>query len=113
MNFIFQKKDKMKIENYRPITLLETITKSKPKQWQTSWIEFAKTVNLIHKDQAGFVPNRSLFDHTRPAHLVVDYTEKQNKMAVYSIINLDQETAYNKIDNEYLWEILGEFRFPK
>ena len=32
---------------------------------------------LIHKDQAGFVPNRSLFNHTRLAHLMVDYVEKK------------------------------------
>jgi len=29
------------------------------------------------------------------------------------IISLDQEKAYYKIDHEYLWEILEEFRFPR
>ena len=79
MSLIFKKKDKMKIENYRPITLLET-----------DYTIHTKTVanklgrvcqNLIHKDQAGFISGRSLFDHTRLAHLVVDYAEKRNKMA--------------------------------
>jgi len=45
--------------------------------------------NLIHKDQAGFIPGRSLFDHTRLAHLVVDYVEKQEQNSC--IISLDQE----------------------
>jgi len=56
--------------------------------------------NLIHKDQAGFIPGRSLFDHTRLAHLVVDYAGKQEKNGC--IISLDQEKAYDKIDHEYL-----------
>src|SRR5882724_11554860 len=109
MSLIYKKKGKMKIENYRPITLLETDYKI-----------YTKTVanklgrafqNLIHKDQAGFIPGRSLFDHMRLAHLVIDYTEKQEQDGC--IISLDQEKAYDKINHEYLWEILEEFRFPK
>jgi len=67
--------------------------------------------NLIHKDQAGFFQNRSLFDHTRLGHLVVNYAEKQAKNSC--IICLDQEKDYDKIDHEYLWEILEELRFPR
>ena len=67
--------------------------------------------NLIHKDQAGFVPERSLFVHTRLAHLVVDYTEKQEQNGC--IISLYQEKAYDKINHEYLWEILEKFIFPR
>jgi len=53
----------------------------------------------------------TLFDYTRLAHLVVDYAEKQEQNGC--IISLDQEKAYDKIDHEYIWEILEEFRFPK
>jgi len=60
--------------------------------------------NMIHKDQAGFVPNKSLFNHTRLAHLVVEYVEKQEQNSC--IITLDQEKAYDNIDHEYLWDIL-------
>src|SRR5882724_12632127 len=67
--------------------------------------------NLIHKGQASFIPGRSLFDNTRLAHLVVDYTEKQDQNGC--IISLDQKKAYDKINHEYLWEILEEFRFPR
>jgi len=48
-------------------------------------------------------------DHTRLAHLVVDYTEKQEQNGC--IITLDQEKAYDKNDHKYLREILEEFRF--
>jgi len=80
MSPIFKKKDRMKIENYRPITLLETDYKIHTKTVAKKLGRVCQ--NLIHKDQAGFVPGRSLFDHTRLAHLVVDYVLKnRNKMA--------------------------------
>jgi len=103
-----KKKDTMKIENYRPITLLETDYKIDIKTVANKLGRVCQ--NLIHKDQAGFVPERSLCDHTRLAQLVVDYAEKQEQNGC--IISLDQEKAYDKIDQNYLWEILEEFRFP-
>jgi len=108
MSLIFKKKDRMKIENYRPITLLETDYKIHTKTMANKLGRVCQ--DLIHKDQAGFVPGRSLFDHTRLAHLMVNYSDKQEQNGC--IISLDQEKAYNKIDHEYLWEILKEFRFP-
>jgi len=42
---------------------------------------------------------------------MVDYAEKQEQNGC--IISLDQEKAYDKIDHEYMWEILKEFRFPR
>jgi len=71
MSLIFKKKDKMKIENYRPITLLETDYKIHTKIFTNKLGRVCQ--DLIHKDQVGFIPGRSLFDHTRLAHLVVDY----------------------------------------
>jgi len=74
MSLIFKKKDKMKTENYRPITLLETDYKIHTKTVANKLGKVCQ--NLIHKDQAGFIPGRSLFDHTNLAHLVVDYAER-------------------------------------
>jgi len=108
MSLIFKKKDRMTIEHYRPITLLETDYKIHTKTMASKLGRVCQ--DLIHKDQAGIVPGRSLFDHTRLAHLMVNYAEKQEQNGC--IISLDQEKAYNKIDHEYLWEILKEFRFP-
>src|SRR5882724_2437153 len=99
----------MKIENYRPITLLETDYKIHTKPVANKLGRVCQ--NLIHKDQAGFVLGRSLFDYTRLAHLVVDYAEKQEQNGC--IISLNQEKAYDKIDHKYLWYILEEYIFPR
>jgi acyl-[acyl carrier protein]--UDP-N-acetylglucosamine O-acyltransferase len=59
---------------------------------------------IIHKDQAGFIPKRSLYDHTRTTQMVVEYCEITENNGC--IVALDQGKAYNKIDHEYLWIIL-------
>ena len=41
---------------------------------------------------------------------MVDYAEKEGQDGC--IISLDQEKAYDKIDHEYLWNILKEYKFP-
>ena len=66
--------------------------------------------NLIHKDQAGFVLNRSLYDHTKTINLAIEYCEMMDKNRC--IVALDQEKAYDKIDHEYLWRILNNYEFP-
>ena len=77
MCLILKKKDKMKIENYRPITLLETDYKLHTK---TVVNKLGKVCQkLIHKDQAGFVPGRSLFNHTRLVHLMVDCRKRRSE----------------------------------
>ena len=77
----------MRIENYRPISLLETDYKIHTKTIANKLGKVCQ--KLIHRDQVGFMPNRSLFDHTRLAHLMVDYAEKQKQNSC--IISLDQE----------------------
>ena len=59
MSLIFKKNDEMKIENYRPITLLETDYKIHTKTVANKLGRVCQ--NLIHKDQAGFIPGKSLF----------------------------------------------------
>ena len=53
---------------------------------------------LIHKDQAGFIPRRSIFDQIKLAE---------------TIIALDQEKAYDKIHHDYLWKTLKAFNLSK
>src|SRR5258705_13000501 len=65
---LYKKKDRREISNYRPITLLNTDYKIYTK---TLAIKLAKVApNIIHPNQAGFMPGRSIFDQVRkPAWL--------------------------------------------
>jgi exonuclease III len=105
---IYKKKDRTVIENYRPITLLNTdyklLTKTLALQLTT------KIGPLIHNNQAGFIPGRSIFDHIRLTKVMTKYTEMTKENG--AIIALDQEKAYDKIIHTYLWNTLEAFNIP-
>ena len=60
---MYKKKDTTLIENYRPITLLNSDYKLLTKALTLQLIEDIK--KIVHRDQAGFIPGRSIFDHIR------------------------------------------------
>ena len=103
---IYKKKDRTRIENYRPITLLNTDYKIMTKALAS---QLAKNIcTLIHPDQTGFVPTRSIFDPIRLAEtmcIYADYMEEDG-----AIVALDQEEAYDKIDHNYLISTLHMLR---
>ena len=109
MHLIYKKKEKEKIENYRPITLLNADYKLYTKTIAEKLAKAAQAA--IHEDQAGFVPKRSIYDHTKTTQLIIEYSEIKSVNGC--IIALDQEKAYDKIDHDYLWQILEANGFPK
>lgn len=102
------KGDKREIVNYRPITLLNTDYKLLTK---TLAVKMAEVVgDLVHPDQAGFIPGRRIHHQTKLAQMTIDYCEAEEVNGV--IIALDQEKAYDKIDHDYLWMVLKHMNFP-
>ena len=109
MALLYKKGEKNKIENYRPVTLLNADYKVLTKMLSKRLGKIAK--DLIHEDQTGFVPGRSIYDATRLTKMLLTYTEMKNIKG--SIIALDQEKAYDKIDHDYLWIVLKKNNFPE
>ena len=105
----FKKKDPTEIGNYRPISILNTDYKLFTKLMALQLNDHAHA--LIHSDQAGFVPRRSIFNHIRLAKAIINYAEQANDNG--SLILLDQEKAYDKIRHDYLWRILEAFHLPR
>ena len=105
---LFKKKDPTDIRNYRPITVLNTDYKLLTKVLALQLMEHADT--LIHEDQAGFVPKRSIFNHIRLAKAIISYAEIAEEDG--AIIALDQEKAYDRIHHDYLWKVLEAFHIP-
>jgi len=106
---IFKKKDPTEISNYRPITLLNTDYKLLTKVLAIQLLDHVN--HLVHPDQAGFIPNRSIFDHIRLVKAILNYTEVSEEDG--AILALDQEKAYDKIQHDYLWKTLEAFRIPQ
>lgn len=95
---IYKKKDPMDITNYRPITLLNMDYKLLTK---TLALQLVKLIhNLIHPDQASFIPKRSIFNHIRLASTIINYAKVMEVDG--AIVALDQEKVYDKIRHKYL-----------
>ena len=106
---IFKKKDRTQIGNYRPITLLNSDYKLLTKALSLQLLN--PIDEMIHRDQAGFIPGRSIFDHIRLTRVMITYAETME--ANGAIIALDQEKAYNKLTHNYLWKTLEAFNLPQ
>ena len=106
---IFKKKDPTNISNYCPITLLNTDYKLLTKVLALQLMESIDM--MVHPDQAGFIPKRSIFDHIRLAKEIINFAEVTETNR--TIVALDQEKAYDKNCHDYLWETLRAFNIPK
>lgn len=99
---IYKKKDRAKIENYHPITLLNTDYKSMTKALAMQLAH--KIHTLIHPDQTRFIPQCSIFDPIHLAKNMCDYADHMEEDG--TIVAPDQEKAYDKIDHMYLLSTL-------
>jgi len=105
---LFKKNDPTDIRNYRPITVLNTDYKILTKVLALQLIDHAD--DLVYKDQAGFIPKRSIFNYIRLAKAIISYAEIVEEDG--TIIALDQEKAYDRIKHDYLWRVLESFHLP-
>ena len=106
---IYKKGDRSLIENYQPVTLLNMDYKIYTKDKS---IKLANAISqIIHPNQVGFMPGRSIADQVRLAKIMVKYAEckKENSL----LIALDQEKAYNKICHDYLDKVLEAYNLPE
>src|SRR5882757_6657397 len=94
---LFKKKDWRDITNYRPITLLNSNYKVFTKALALKLAHAA--LSVIHENQAGFLPGRSITDQIRLTQMIRNYAEVEEKEG--AIIALDQEKAYDKIAHDY------------
>jgi len=102
---IYKKKERDQIKNYHPITLLNTDYKLLTK---TLSIHLASHIHsLIHPDQTGFIPWRTIFNPIRLSQSMCAYADFMEEDG--AIVVLDQEKAYDKIDHHYLLETLKTF----
>ena len=106
---IYKKGERNNVANYRPITVLNTDYKTMTKALATKLAEVAPT--LVHRDQAGFIKGRSIFDQVKLTKLAIDYGRIMGKNG--AIVLLDQEKAYDKILHPYLWKVLERFDLPR
>ena len=65
---------------------------------------------ILHMDQKGFVPKRSLDDAVLKIKLLMDYCKRTN-LTNY-LLFLDQEKAFDRVDRDMMHKIIAKFDFP-
>jgi hypothetical protein len=86
-----QEKRPLLIENYRPITLLNTDYKTLTKALAIQLTDYMQ--KLIHPNQSGFIKGRSIFDPIHLTQVMTAYADLMEENRV--IVALDQEKAYD------------------
>jgi hypothetical protein len=108
ITLIYKKGDPSEIKNWRPVT----VPTADYKIFARSLSNRIKTVveKLVSSDQSFCVPNRSIFDTLHLTRDVISYAnEKSHPLA---IVSLDQAGAFDRVDREYLFNLLEAFGFP-
>ena len=106
---IYKKKDPTDISNYRPITLLNSDYKLLTKVLAVQLMDHIE--DLVHRNQAGFIPRRSIHNQIKLAKAMIAYAELAEEEG--AIVALDQEKAYDKIRHDYLWKTMEAFNLPQ
>ena len=99
--------DRLRIQNYRPISLLNTLYKIVAKVYANRMKPLLH--NWILPSQTGFVPNRCILDNIFLAFEAISWT-KENQQDL-SMLLLDFEKAYDRVNWTFLKEVMAKMGF--
>lgn len=102
-------RDKRKVSNYRPITLLNVDLKIGSKTIANRIAGVAS--KLIGDYQTAFVKGRYIGDAVRTIADVMYFTKERNIPAI--LLCIDFEKAYDSVDHEFLCSVLSSFNFGR
>jgi Reverse transcriptase (RNA-dependent DNA polymerase)/zinc-binding in reverse transcriptase len=108
LTLIFKKKgSEDDLKNWRPIALLNCDRKLLSKIIASRIQSVAK--DLIHPSQTGFVQGRRIQDNTMAIYQILDYY--RHSPSPGTLVFLDQEKAYDRVNWDYLLACLKKFGF--
>lgn len=98
-------RDKRYINNWRPISMLNTDYKILAKALATRLSHILPS--LINPNQTGFVPGRFIGDTVRNIQAIIDFTQGTGRSAL--MVSLDFKAAFDSIDHSYLFRAMESF----
>ena len=109
VNQIFKTGDKDNVNNYRPISILPTLSKIIEKWTATKRMSYLDKYTLLHKNQSGFRKNHS----TESALILMTYTwlKAINEGKLVGCAMIDFRKAFDLVDHKLLLNKLRIYRF--
>ena len=101
------KKDTSDINNYRPISLLSSLSKPLEKHIHNHILNYLETRQLLYNCQSGFRPKFSC--HTALTRLVDSWLNNINKKELTGIVFLDFSKAFDLINHNILLQKLRHY----
>jgi hypothetical protein len=108
VSLLYKKGDRAELKNYRPISLINTDYKIVSALINQRLME--PSLGSIGKHQTGFLPGRHILDTIKEAQLLLERANA-TQSPVYLIL-LDQEKAYDRVDQQMLMKILQKVGLP-
>lgn len=100
-------KDKLYIENWRPISLLNIDYKIMSKCLANRLLKVID--KLVHHSQFGFIKGRNINDAIRTILDIVDHSDIENKHGI--LLALDFQKAFDTLSWDYLFKTLELYNF--
>ena len=107
LRLLFKKDDPLSLKNWRPISLLNLDYKIATKALSN---RIRKVLpNILSEDQTCGVPGRSIFENLFLLRDTIEFAK--HKQLPAAIISLDQEKAFDRVNNNFLQRVLERFNF--
>ena len=107
ITLVFKKGDRSKLQNWRPITLLNTDYKILTKALAIRLTNVLP--NIIHSDQTACIPGRTINDNLSLIRDVIDYANETD--TPLALISIDQMKAFDRTSHSFLFATLKRFGF--
>ena len=107
MSLLFKKGDRQLLQNWRPISLLNT-------DYKIGAFALAARLHtvlakLVNSDQTGYVKNRYIGCNIRLIEDIIDYININNKDGI--VLFCDFEKAFDTVEIDFLLKVLDNFNF--
>ena len=104
---LFKKSDRTQLQNWRPITLLNTDYKILTKALAN---RLKHTLPLlVHTDQTACIPGRTINDNLRLIQDAITYANETD--TPWALISVDQLKAFHRVSHDFLFKTLEKFNF--